>query len=420
MNKISTVAVLGAGNRGREAYGSYILEHPGDIKAVAVAEPDADKRALFSKEHNIDQKLQFESWEKLLNKDRVADGIIIATLDNMHLEPVLQAMEKGYKILLEKPIAPDLEDLIEIYKKYKETESEILVAHVLRYTNFFSKLKELLDEKVIGKVRYIDLNENIGYYHFAHSYVRGNWRNTDSAAPIILAKSCHDLDILHWLLGTKTKKLTSFASLEIFKEESQPENAADRCIYCEIESDCPYSARKIYLGENTDWPTSVITTNLSYEGRFKALKEGPYGRCVWKSDNNVPDVQRVNMTQSDNTEVNFTLNAFSKDITRDIKIHGSLGEIEGDFEKGIIELSIFGKSNSVIEIEAASGHHGGGDSGLMSQFVSLLKGKAIDSWSSSLEESLESHLMAFAAEEARAKNSVINLTKWRQEQFNSI
>ena len=413
MNKISTVAVLGAGNRGREAYGGYILEHPGDIKAVAVAEPDPNKRSLFSKEHNIKQELQFESWKDLLNKEKLADGIIIATLDNMQLEPVLQAMEKGYKILLEKPIAPNLEDLIKIYKKYKETESEILVAHVLRYTKFFSKLKELIKEKVIGEVRYVDLNENIGFYHFAHSYVRGNWRNTNSAAPIILAKSCHDLDILHWLLGTKTKKITSSASLEIFKEESQPENAADRCIYCDIESECPYSAKKIYLGENTGWPTSVITTDLSYEGRFKALKEGPYGRCVWKSDNNVPDVQRVNMTQTDNTEVNFTLTAFTKNITRDIKIYGSLGEISGDFEKGTIEISVFGKSDSKIEIRGASGNHGGGDIGLMNQFVSLLKGEEIDEWDSSLEESLESHLMAFAAEEAREKDIVIDLNSWR-------
>lgn len=417
MNKIYTVAVLGAGNRGREAYGGYILEHPGDIKAVAVAEPDPNKRSLFSKEHNIKQELQFESWKDLLNKEKLADGIIIATLDNMHLEPVLQAMEKGYKILLEKPIAPNLEDLIKIYKKYKETESEILVAHVLRYTKFFSKLKELIKEKVIGEVRYVDLNENIGFYHFAHSYVRGNWRNTNSAAPIILAKSCHDLDILHWLLGTKTKKITSSASLEIFKEESQPENAADRCIYCDIESECPYSAKKIYLGENTGWPTSVITTDLSYEGRFKALKEGPYGRCVWKSDNNVPDVQRVNMTQIDNTEVNFTLTAFTKNITRDIKIYGSLGEISGDFEKGTIEISVFGKSDSKIEIRGASGNHGGGDIGLMNQFVSLLKGKEIDKWDSSLEESLESHLMAFAAEEARKKDIVIDLNSWRSRKL---
>lgn len=417
MNKVFTVAVLGAGNRGREAYGKYILEHPGDIKAVAVAEPNDDKRTLFSNKHKIDQNMQFKSWEDLLKKDKLADGIIIATLDNMHLEPVLTAMEKGYKILLEKPIAPNLKDLIEIYKKYKETESEILVAHVLRYTNFFSKLKELLKEKVVGKVRYIDLNENIGYYHFAHSYVRGNWRNTDSAAPIILAKSCHDLDILHWLLGTKTTKLTSSASLEIFKEESQPENAADRCIYCDLEADCPYSAKKIYLGENTDWPTSVITTDLSYEGRFEALKEGPYGRCVWKSDNNVPEIQRVNMTQSDNTEVNFTLSAFSKDITRDIKIYGSLGEITGDFDKGILKISVFGKTDSKIEIKSNSGHHGGGDEGLMDQFVSLLKGKKINNWVTSLEESIESHLMAFAAEEARKKDTVIDLDKWRQEKL---
>lgn len=418
MDKISTVAVLGAGNRGRQAYGKYILEHPGDIKAAAVAEPDESKRNLFAKEHKIEEALQFESWEKLLEKDKLADGIIIATLDTMHLEPVLLAMEKGYKILLEKPIAPNLKDLITIYKKYKETKSEVLVAHVLRYTSFFSKLKELLAQKLIGKIRYVDLNEDIGYYHFAHSFVRGNWRNTEVAAPIILAKSCHDLDILHWLLESKTKKITSSASLEIFKADQQPEGAADRCINCKIAADCPYSARKIYLGENTDWPTAVITTDLSYEGRFKALREGPYGRCVWKCDNNVPEVQRVNMTQNDNTEVNFTLTAFSKEITRKIKIYGSLGEISGDFEEGIIEVSVFGKTDSLIKIKSDSGNHGGGDRGFMDQFVSLLQGKETDQRVSSLGDSIESHLMAFAAEEARAQDLVIDFKKWSQDKLN--
>src|SRR5690554_5109599 len=377
MNNCSTVAVLGAGNRGREAYGRYILEHPGDIRAVAVAEPDVEKRKRFSEEHKIRDELQFSSWEQLLERDKLADGIIIATLDNMHVEPVMQAMDRGYKILLEKPIAPALKDIKRIYNKYKKTESRVLVAHVLRYTNFFSKLKELLDNKTIGKIRYVALNENIGYYHFAHSYVRGNWRNTRVAAPIILAKSCHDLDILYYLLGTKTKMLSSTASLEVFKEDNQPPNAADRCLSCAIEEECPFSARKIYLGSNTGWPTSVITTDLSYQGRFKALQEGPYGRCVWKCDNNVPEVQRVNMTLTDNTELNFTLNAFSQDITRDIRIFGSHGEIRGDLDEAKIEIYKFGELQNKIQIKQDAGGHNGGDTGLMRQFVDLLNDKII-------------------------------------------
>lgn len=413
MSGPATVVVLGAGNRGREAYGRYIQEHPGDIKAVAVAEPDVTKRRLFAKEHNIDKDRQFADWKELLSRDRLAEGIIIATLDNMHVEPAIQAMDKGYKLLLEKPIAPTLEGVNEIYRKYKETNSTVLVSHVLRYTNFFQKLKELLDDKVIGDLRLVDLIENIGFYHFAHSYVRGNWRNTDLAAPIILAKSCHDLDILHWLLGTKTKLLSSHASREVFRKEKQPEGAGDRCLDCGIENDCPYSACKIYLGDNTGWPVSVITTDFSYEGRFKALQEGPYGKCVWKCDNNVPEVQRVNMTQEDNTEVNFTLTAFSQEINRTIKLFGSQGEIRGDLEHGTIQVFKFGKDVYKISVKEGRGGHSGGDTGLMNQYVDILKNNKGNNWATSLDVSLESHLIAFAAEEARKNNSIIQLKEWR-------
>lgn len=413
MSEPVTVAVLGAGNRGREAYGEYIREHPGDIQVVAVAEPDLDKRKLFSEEHNLSRSNQFKDWRQLLNREKLADGLIISTLDNMHVEPAIEGMKKGYKILLEKPIAPTLKGINKIYYQYKESNSTVLVAHVLRYTNFFQKLKKILDNRIIGKIRYVDLIENIGFFHFAHSYVRGNWRNTEVAAPIILAKSCHDLDILYWLLGSKIRLLSSHASREVFREEKQPEKAGDRCLDCVIENDCPYSARKIYLGDNTGWPTSVITTDLSYEGRFKALQEGPYGRCVWKCDNNVPEVQRVNMTQADNTEVNFTLTAFSQQISRIIKIFGSRGEIRGDLEQGIIKIYEFSKAVNEINIKEETGGHSGGDTGLMNQYVKVLKNNVSNS-STSLEASLESHLMAFAAEEARKNNRVIELEEWRQ------
>jgi len=319
MKNIVTVAILGAGNRGREAYGKYILEHPGDIKVVAIAELDKEKRKIFAKEHNIAEEYQFDSWEQLLDQEKLADGIIIASPDNMHVKPAIGSIEKGYKILLEKPIAPNLEDTLKIARKANEIGSKILVAHVLRYTNFYEELKRLLKKRVIGNIRYVDHIENIGFYHFAHSYVRGNWRNTDIATLIILAKSCHDMDLIYWLLEKKCINLSSHASLEYFTSENQPGGASNRCLTCAVEADCPYSARKIYLTKNTSWPTSVITTDLSYEGRYKALEEGPYGRCVFKCDNNVPEVQTVRMTFEDNIEINFALTAFSQEINRILK-----------------------------------------------------------------------------------------------------
>ncbi len=411
MGSPATVVVVGVGNRGREAYGSYILEHPGEIKAVAVAEPDKDKRNLFAKEHNILEDKQFVSWEEILNQPRLADGIIIATMDDMHVEPALKAMEKGYKILLEKPIAIDWHGVSKIVDKARETDSKILVAHVLRHTNFFRKIKELLAKKVIGKIRFVDYIENIGFFHFAHSYVRGNWNNSNFTAPIILAKCCHDMDLIYWLLGKKCLELSSHASLEFFTAENKPEGASDRCLSCMVENDCPYSARKIY--RDTGWPTSVITTDLTYKGIYKALKEGPYGRCVFSCDNNVPEVQTIRMTCEDNIEVNFALTAFSNDKTRTIKIFGTKGEIRADFDQGIIDIYSFNKSHYRIKVQRENGGHGGGDTGLMNQFARLLKGEVESDEMTSIDSHLESHIMAFSAEESRHKGTVINLDNWR-------
>lgn len=402
------VAVIGAGSRGQDAYGNYILKHPGDIVSVAVAEPDKIKRDRFAKEHGIPKKYQYESWEQLLSEEKLADGLIIATLDYMHLEPTLKAIEKGYDILLEKPISPTWEETEVIAEKIKTSNSSLIVAHVLRYTPVYEELKRILDYDTIGKIRHVNHIENVGFYHFAHSFVRGNWRNTDVAAPIILAKSCHDMDLLYWLIGKKCNSLSSFASLGHFNEKYKPVGAGDKCLDCKIEKSCPYSARKIYLSGNTGWPTSVITTDLSYTGIYESLESGPYGKCVYSCDNNVPDVQTVNMHFEDNIEVSFTLTAFSNEINRTTKIFGSKGEIRVDFIKNQIEVYKFGKAKEVITVETICQGHGGGDNGLMEEFVSILNGQETN-----FQESVESHLMAFAAEESRKENQVVELDIWR-------
>lgn len=414
MERPVTVAVIGAGNRGREAYGKFIEKNQANIRAVAVADPDKVKRELFAEEHNIAEKFQYSSWEELLNEGKIADGIIIATLDKMHVEPTIKAIEKGYKILLEKPIAPNWHDTLKLAQKDREMDSQILVSHVLRYTPFYRELKRLLDNEVIGRVRFVDHVENIGYFHFAHSYIRGNWRNTETAAPIILAKSCHDMDILYWLLGKKCIHLSCHASLEYFTAENQPINAADRCLACDIEEDCPYSAKKIYLKEEEGWPVSVITSDTSYKSIIKALKDGPYGRCVFKCDNNVPEVQTIRMTMEGNLEVNFALTAFSNEITRVSTFFGTKGEIRADLESGVIKVNKFGGSSQEIKIDAGSGHNGG-DEGLMHQFINLLKGEDDLDGMSTLEDSMESHIMAFSSEEARKNNKIINLDYWREQ-----
>lgn len=415
MNDIPTVAVLGAGNRGDRVYGRYIKEHPSEIRVVAIAEPEKSRRENFASEHQIKKEYCFRSWEGLLARERLADGIIIATMDTMHLQPALKAIKKGYKILLEKPIAPTWQETMTLVREARKMGGKILVAHVLRYTPFYRKLKEILSSGVIGRIRLVDHIENIGYFHFAHSYVRGNWRNTEVAAPIILAKSCHDLDLLYWLLGKKAWTICSSGSLEYFTAENKPVGAGERCQDCSVEENCPYSALKIYLNDNQGWPVSVITDDLSREGRIKALEVGPYGRCVYSCDNNIPEVQTVQMTMEDNLEVNFALTAFSSRITRRTIFFGTRGEIKADFEDGLIFLDKYGEGQEVINITAPGEGHGGGDHGLMEHFLQFLKGEEKNNYSTTttIEESLESHLMSFAAEKARKNRKIVDLNEFR-------
>jgi predicted dehydrogenase len=196
--KTKTVAILGAGNRGMDVYGELIKKRD-DLKVVAVAEKDKIRREKIAKEHSIPPIKQFKNWEDLLIEDKLADGIIISTGDKEHFEPLIKSLKKGYKVLCEKPITDSFENLTALYNDYKNYSNDVMVSHVLRYTPFFRKIKEIITSEEIGSVRFVSLIENIGFFHFAHSYVRGNWRNKEVGAPIILAKSCHDLDILYLL-----------------------------------------------------------------------------------------------------------------------------------------------------------------------------------------------------------------------------
>jgi len=406
------VIVIGAGNRGYEAYGKIILKRP-DIKAVAVAEPNDVKRERFAKEHNIPPERQFKTWEEVFEREKFADGVIITTMDRMHVKPAIEAIKKGYKILLEKPIGVNLEEIKELYQVAKKYNASITVAHVLRYTMFFQKLKELLNKQEIGELIGINLVENIGFFHFAHSFVRGNWRNSETSAPSILAKSCHDLDILTFLTGEKSQVLSSFGELRYFKRENAPKGAKERCLDCSV--DCPYDAKKIYLGDYTGWPVSVISEDLSLEGRLKALREGPYGRCVYYSDNNVVDHQEVLIKFKNNIYASFIMTAFTNKITRKIYLYGSHGEIYGDLDENKIYIQKFGKENELINLNLPFKDlvgHAGGDEGIIEEFVKALKGE-IKETLSNIEESIESHLMAFSAEESRLSNKVINMDEVR-------
>ncbi|MGE5558405.1 MAG: Gfo/Idh/MocA family protein [Bacillota bacterium] len=415
--KTVTVALIGAGGRGM-SYTNFALKNPEQLQCVAVAEPDPERRERVKKLHGISVENTFSSWTEILDRPRLADAVFICTQDRMHFEPAMKAMGRGYHILLEKPMSTTPQECALIGEQAEKNGRILLICHVLRYTGFFSALKRLLDEGRIGRLMAIQHNENVGFWHQAHSYVRGNWRNSNGSSPMILAKSCHDMDIMLWLAGADCLYISSFGSLTHFKPENAPPGAPKRCTDgCPAEKGCPYSALKIYINDNTSWPVDVITSDFSLEGRLKALREGPYGRCVYYCDNNVVDHQVVNIEFANEVTAAFTMSAFTGG-GRTIKLMGTHGEMRGYMEKNEIEIINFRDSST--ELINTSGNdsgygHGGGDWGIMREFTRLVQKGGTEQGLTSATVSVQSHLMAFAAEKSRLEKKVINMTEYARE-----
>jgi predicted dehydrogenase len=416
MKKITT-ALIGAGNRGVYAYGPYAIDHPNEMQFVAVAEPNAERREMFRKTHGISTDMCFSSWEELLSKPKLADAVLICTMDKMHFEPTINALEVGYHVLLEKPMSVDPKECINI-AEYAEKYNRIFnICYVLRYTDFFSTIKKLLDEGRIGKLLSIQHNENVGYWHMAHSFVRGNWRNSEESSPMILQKSCHDMDILSWLTGAECRKISSFGTLSHFRAENAPKGAPHRCLEgCPSEVECPYYAPKLYLNGNKGWPVSAVSTDTSTEAIIKTLKEGPYGRCVYHCDNNVVDHQVVNMEFDGDITAAFTMCAFTADTSRTIKLMGTRGEIHGSTAKNEIEVVDFSSGRrDIIKLVTSKSGHGGGDFGLMRDFIRLVQNEGTGHCLTSAVMSVQSHIMAFAAEKSRVEGNIIDLKDYCKE-----
>lgn len=410
------IAVAGAGSRGADCYGRALLTMPEAARVVAVAEPRKDRRENMAAAHQIPPENCFETAEEMLAGPRIADALFVCTQDRQHVRHALAGLEKGYDILLEKPISPDLEELQSLVKAQKKSGKTVVVCHVLRYAPFFREIHKIITSGVIGDVVTVRALENVLYWHQAHSFVRGNWRNQEQSSPMLLQKCCHDLDYLVWLTGKKCERVSSFGSLRLFRKECAPEGSAKRCLDgCRIKDHCPYDAEKIYLTNpetgvlagNTDWPCNVLHLNPNEENIRKAIQEGPYGRCVYHCDNDVVDHQVVNMEMEGGATLNLTMCAFTALGGRNIEVLGTLGEIRGQTEQNEIHLQIFGQPEKVIDITALNNDfsgHAGGDIVLLKQFLGLLRGEKADSSISTLEASVESHLIALAAEESRLQN----------------
>ena len=402
MKKLTAI-IIGAGDRGARAYAPYALAYPNELQIVAIAEPNIERMERLKEAHGILDENCFLSWEKAMYPDkRIADIAIITNLDQHHFQPTMRALQLGYHVLLEKPMSPNPLECILMEQTAKKVSRQLTICHVLRYTDFWSTIKKVILSGEIGEVASIQLNENVEYMHMSHSFVRGNWNNSGKSSPMILQKSCHDMDIISFILDKKCKRISSFGSLMHFKPENAPAGAPIRCLDgCPAELECPYHAGRYYLGNGRGW-AKKFTEDHTNEGIVKALYETPYGKCVFKSDNNVVDHQVVNMEFEGGATATFSMCGFTREQTRIVQIMGTKGEIRGNMEQN--KISIFNfltKHETVISLDNPSSGHGGGDEGIVRTFLREVQYGSNENSISSVSASVRSHMMAFAAEESR-------------------
>ncbi len=414
MKKVFTVSILGAGSRGAEAYGRIMMSQEDRYKIVSICDISCEKVDKYQKLFNLDKNNCFTDENEFF-KERRSDCLVLATMDEDHVRQCIKAFELGYDVLLEKPISPIIDELYALLEAQKKHNNKALVCHVLRYAPLFTKVKELLDKKVCGELVMIDSIEQVCFWHQAHSFVRGNWRNSDETSPMILQKCCHDLDLLQYYANSKCDTISSIGSLRYFKKENQPEGASDRCTKCKYVDTCTYSAKRFYIGEwkkigsvENGWPYNVITTKLplTEENLYEAIDKGPYGRCVFACDNNVVDNQIVMMRFENGINANLRMTAFTPGGGRIMKFYCTNGEIDLlDADEKIVVTKFYEEPETIdinLLLDEGGHNHGGGDAGIIDSFYKLLCGEKMVG--TSLENSVESHLMALKAEKSRLEN----------------
>ena len=412
-----SVVVIGAGDRGT-GYARWALRHPDRASVVAVAEPREVHRAQFAAEHGIAGRNVAVDWRQLAGRGRLADAVLICTQDRMHAGPAEAFAALGYHILLEKPMAPDEAGCRRIVAAVENAGVMLAVGHVMRYTPYTRAVKEIVDSGQLGNIMSVQHLEPVGFWHQAHSYVRGNWRRADLAASMLMAKSCHDLDWLVHILGRMPARVASFGHLTHFTAANRPAGAADRCMVCPVEASCPYSAPRLYRGLLEEgqrrWPLSAVIEDFTPAALEQALNDGPYGRCVYACDNDVVDHQVVALEFPGATTATFTMTAFSQAAGRATRLFGTRAELTGDGQ-AIRVYDFLTRAERLITsapagtMNAADGH-GGGDAGLMDAFTGAVATGNRELILSGPRESLASHLAVFAAERARLNGTVETIT----------
>ena len=404
------IAILGFGSRGQMF--ANLAKNDDRVKLIAVAEPIELSRAHAS-EFGVSKDMQFTSAEEFFKKGKICDAVFICTQDKQHYAQVIKAMELGYDVCLEKPAATSIEDSVSIRDTANRLGRKVMLTHVLRYAPFYRCIKDVILSGELGDVVHIDQTENIAYWHFGLSYVRGPWRSMADSTPTIMAKCCHDLDIINWLMNKKCESVSSFGALNYFKPDKAPVGSAEFCADCkeEIRENCVYNAYKVY----NEYASRGVVGGLA---RVKGCsideiinkREDPISKCVFHSNNDAVDVQTVNMRYNGGATAHLTMVAFSSECHRRINVYGTQGEIFGDVEENTLTLNVFGKESKVIDVNEFSegvdldGGHGGGDTFLFRDFVEYLTTGKESVTRTTIDQSIESHVMGFLAEESRLNN----------------
>ena len=429
MKKI-TIAIAGLGSRGLETYARCLEQYGERAELVAIADIRADRVQVASERYHIPAEMCFDSVQAMLSVPKLADVLFICTPDHLHYQPAIDALNRGYHLLLEKPAARTVAECRHIAQLAEEKNLHVVVCHVLRYTVFYQTLRQLLLDGRVGEIMNVDAIERVAYWHQAHSFVRGNWHVAADTTPMILAKCCHDLDMILWLTGKRCERVSSFGHLTHFTEANLPEGAPERCgDDCPQADTCPYNARRYYLDmfrKNGDsWPVNVVAPEPTEEKILAALDAGEneagcdYGRCVYRMNNDVVDHQSVMLQLTDDVTVSFTMTAFTATGGRCMRICGTGGEIWADMERNLIRVHSFGQAAEEIDVTKLTSDfsgHGGGDVRMVADFLDLLEGGGQSDALTTIARSVESHYAALAAEESRLRRGeVIALDAFVQE-----
>ncbi|MBQ7687733.1 MAG: Gfo/Idh/MocA family oxidoreductase [Clostridia bacterium] len=416
-----TAVIVGGGHRAI-IYADYSLKHPDELKIVGIADPNAERCKMAAERYGFSEEFCFSSAEELARQPRLARAVINGTMDHQHYETSAPLLEKGYDMLLEKPFAVNKAEMERLLAVVRRCGSRVMVCHVLRYTPFYLAIKNRILAGELGDIINIQTAEHVSYHHLSTAYVRGKWANSDVCkTSMLLAKSCHDIDIMMWLMQpVLPKRVSSFGSIYQFKPENAPANAGARCtVDCPLVDTCRYSAKKLYLQHPNRWECYVWDKlehleNPTHEDRLQSFAAGnPYDRCIYKCGNNVVDHQSVLVEFAGGATGTHNMIGGSAKSLRKIHIIGTKAELDGELESGVFTVRKIaadeesGYTEETVNVNAdLSDTHGGGDDALTADFVHYIATGEQSVSCTAIENSVAGHLTVFLADQSREKGGM--------------